>query len=136
MYVFTLMHLFISRLQYLKSQLSCKHAHPVELISWYLKTPPAVISGVSTHVTPGIIWFSALLIDTLPADSDRGQGSTLGHVTLCVLVVNEWLGCLKNHCQRCLQEIILVRIYKMWFNEVRWQGWLYYLLNEWNTKFK
>jgi len=28
-------------------------------------------------------------------------------------VANEWFGRLKNHCQRCVQEIILIRIYKV-----------------------
>ena len=51
-------------------------------------------------------------------------------------VTNEWLGHLKNHHQRYLKEIILIRIYKMWFNKVHWQGSLYYLLNEWNIKSK
>jgi len=50
------------------------------------------------------------------------------------LVTYNVLGHLKNHHQRYLQEIVLVRIYKMRFNKVRWQGSLCYFLNEWSTK--
>jgi len=57
------------------------------------------------------------------------MNADLGSCRLGQFVTNEWLGRLKNPCQRYLQEMILTRIYKMCFNKVHWQGSLYYFFN-------
>jgi len=44
------------------------------------------------------------------------------------------LGRLKKPRQRYLQEVILIRISKMRFNIIRWQGLLYYLFNKGKIK--
>jgi len=57
------------------------------------------ILSIRAHIFGGLLFFSGLVL--------------MIHRQCYIIVMNEWLCHLENHRQRYLQEVILIRIYKM-----------------------